>query len=135
MIPPHFDSSVYALLRVVVSFLYLVHGLQKTFGLFGGTAVPVRSMFGVAGVVETVAGVLILLGLWTRPAAFLASGQMAAAYFIVHLPKAFWPAENGGELAALYCFSFLYIATRGADTWSVDALRGASAVATFGAQR
>lgn len=135
MIPPRFDSSVYALLRIVVSFLYLVHGLQKTFGLFGGTAVPVMSMFGVAGVIEIVAGVLILLGLWTRPAAFLASGQMAAAYFIVHLPRAFWPAENGGELAALYCFAFLYMATRGAGIWSVDALRGAAAGSTSGTPR
>jgi putative oxidoreductase len=135
MIPPHFDRFVYALLRVVVSFLYLVHGLQKTFGLFGGTAVPMTSMFGVAGVIETVAGVLILLGLWTRLAAFLASGQMAAAYFIVHLPRAFWPVENGGELAALFCFVFLYIATRGAGIWSLDALRGASAGAGAGTPR
>lgn len=135
MIPPHFDSVVYSLLRVVVSFLYLVHGLQKTFGLFGGTAVPLTSMFGVAGVIETVAGTLILLGLWTRPAALLASGQMAAAYFIVHLPRAFWPVENGGELAALYCFAFLYIATRGGGSWSVDTRRGVAVVGTSGAQR
>lgn len=123
MIPPRFDAPVYALLRILFGFLYLVHGLQKVFGLFGGTVMPIASMFGVAGVIEVAAGVLILVGLWTRPAAFVASGEMAAAYFINHQSRAFWPIANGGELAVLYCFAFLYIATRGSGIWGVDGLR------------
>jgi putative oxidoreductase len=75
---------------------------------------------GLAGVIEVVAGTLIMIGWFTRPAAFIASGQMAFAYFISHYPAGFWPIQNRGELAAFYCFAFLYIASRGKGAWGVD---------------
>lgn len=118
------EPYAYAALRIVAGLLFLFHGLQKLFGMYGGTAVSLASQRGVAGVIELVGGTLILVGLFTVPAAFIASGQMAVAYFQVHQPRGFWPVENGGELAALYCFLFLYIATRGAGTLSLDRLRG-----------
>lgn len=118
-----FEPAVYAVLRMVLGFLYLVHGLQKMFGLFGGQVMPVTSMLGVAGVIEVVAGLAIVVGLWTRGAALVASGEMAAAYFLAHLPRGLWPVQNGGEPAVLLCFGFLYIAARGAGAWSADAIR------------
>jgi putative oxidoreductase len=123
MIPGHLAPHVYSLFRIVAGFLYMAHGLQKVFGLFGGTPPPLLSLAGAAGLIETGAGLLIVLGLFTRPAAFLASGQMAAAFFLSHFPRAFWPIENGGELATVFCFAFLYFAARGAGPLSVDALR------------
>lgn len=118
-----YAPQAYALMRIIVAILFLSHGLQKVFGLFGGlngTAAPIFSLMGVAGLIELVAGALIAVGLFTAPAAFIASGHMAAAYFIGHFSKGFWPIENSGELAVLYCFVFLYMATRGAGIWSVD---------------
>ena len=100
-----------------------MHGLQKLFGMFDGTVVPLGSLLGVAAMVELIGGILIIVGLFTRLAAFIASGQMATAYFIAHLPQAFWPVQNGGESAVLFCFAFLYIAVRGAGSLSVDGLR------------
>jgi putative oxidoreductase len=117
-------SWVYAVLRIVTGFLFVPHGLQKLFGMFGATAVPLASLRGVAGVIEVVGGTLVAIGLFTRPAALLCSGQMAVAYFYVHAPQASWPIQNRGELAALYCFVFLYIAARGAGPLSADRLRG-----------
>jgi len=125
MIPERFTPLTYASFRIVFGFLWVLHGLQK-FGVLGGDAVSLASRLGAAGVIEIVAGTLIMLGLFTRPAAFVASGQMAVAYFLSHLPRAFWPLENGGEPAVLFCFAFLYIASRGAGAWSLDARRGAS---------
>jgi putative oxidoreductase len=93
------------------------------FGGVGGQAVPLGSIFGAAGVIELVCSVLIMLGLFTRIAAFIASGEMAAAYFIAHFPMGLVPLQNGGELAVLYCFAFLYIATRGPGMCSLDGLR------------
>jgi len=111
---------VYAFLRIVAGALFSLHGFQKLFGLFGMDApVPVLSQFGLAGVIEAVGGLSIALGFYTRAWAFLASGQMAVAYFQVHLPRSLWPIENGGELAALYCFLFLYIASRGTVKWGI----------------
>ncbi len=118
------EPYAYAALRIVGGLLFLFHGLQKLFGMYGGTAVSLASQRGVAGVIELAGGTLIMIGLFTVPAAFLASGQMAVAYFQVHHPQGFWPIENRGELAALYCFLFLYIATRGAGTWSLDRVTG-----------
>jgi putative oxidoreductase len=118
-----YGPQAYALMRIVVGLLFFCHGLQKVFGLFGGVngaAAPIFSLIGVAGLIELVAGALIAVGLFTVPAAFIASGHMAAAYFIGHFSKGFWPIENSGELAVLYCFVFLYMATRGAGIWSVD---------------
>lgn len=121
MIPERYAPQVYTLMRIVFAFLYLTHGLQKMFGLFGGQVQPLASTLWAAAAIELLAGTLILIGLFTRPAAFIASGQMAAAYFLAHFPRSPWPVTNAGEPAVLLCFGFLYIATRGAGPWSVDA--------------
>ena len=118
-----FDSQTYALLRIVGGLLFLFHGLQKLFGMYGGKVMPLTSMPGLAGIIELVGGTLIMIGWFASPAAFLASGEMAYAYFTSHQPRGTWPIENGGELAALYCFAFLYISARGAGIWSVDGAR------------
>ena len=123
MIPERYAPQVYALFRIVVGFLFLFHGLQKVMGMFGNPGMPVGSMPWIAGVIELVGGILVMIGLLTRIAAFICSGEMAAAYFMAHQPKGTWPIENQGELAVLYCFAFLYIATRGAGICSVDAVR------------
>jgi putative oxidoreductase len=126
MIPERFSPAAYALFRIVFGALFVCHGLQKDFGMFGGlggTAVPLMSRLGIAGGIEIVTGIMIVLGLLTRPAAFVACGQMAVAYFTVHHPMAPVPLQNGGEPAVLYCFAFLYIASRGAGIWSADAAR------------
>jgi putative oxidoreductase len=101
------------------------HGFQKLFGLFGGinghgAAVHCFGLFFVAGVLESIGGPLILLGLFTRPVAFVLSGEMAVAYFMVHFPRSFWPIVSGGELAAVYCFVFLYLSVAGAGPLSLD---------------
>jgi putative oxidoreductase len=118
------EGPAYALLRIAAGLLFMFHGLQKIFGMYGGKAVPLVSQTGLAGIIELAGGVLIMVGLFTSIAAFIASGEMAAAYFIAHAPRAFWPIQNAGELAALYCFVFLYIASRGSGIWSIDWLRG-----------
>lgn len=115
-----FEGYAYAALRIVSGFLFLFHGLQKLFGMYGGSVQTVGTLPWVAGVIELAGGVLILVGLFTSIAAFICSGEMAVAYFMAHAPKAFWPIQNQGELAALYCFVFLYIATRGGGPLSVD---------------
>jgi putative oxidoreductase len=119
-----FEGVALALLRVVSAFAFMQHGAQKIFGALGGTPVPLASQFGLAGVIELVGGALILVGLFTRVAAFICSGEMAAAYFIAHLPRGFWPLTNGGEPALLFCFIFLYLWTRGAGPYSLDAMMG-----------
>lgn len=113
------EPYTYALLRVAAGFLFLFHGLQKLFGLFGGRTAELVSLRGLAGVFELAGGTMIMIGLYAAPAAFVASGTMAFAYFLSHHPQGFWPIQNRGELAALYCFVFLYIATRGSGIWSV----------------
>lgn len=118
------EGPAYALLRIVSGLLFIFHGLQKVFGMYGGKVMPMMSMPWFAGVIEIVCGVLIMIGLFTSIAAFIASGEMAAAYFLMHAPRGFWPIQNAGELAVLYCFVFLYIAARGAGMGSVDRLRG-----------
>jgi putative oxidoreductase len=119
-----FAPYAYAILRIIVGLLFVCHAGQKLFGWFGGQPVPLASLFGVAGVIEIVLGSLITIGLFTSYAAFIASGEMAAAYFIGHFPKSFWPLENAGEPAVLFCFIFLYMATQGSGIWSVDGARG-----------
>lgn len=113
---------VLSILRIVAAFLFLLHGTQKIFGFPAPQRSPfeLMSLTGVAGVMELVGGVLLLIGLFTRPIAFLLSGLMAFAYFIAHAPQNFWPLVNGGELAALYSFLFLYFAFAGGGEWSVD---------------
>ena len=114
-----YTPYLYALLRIVAGLLFAQHGVQKLFGWLGGTQMPLASQMGVAGIVEAVGGLAVALGLFTSPVAFIASGQMAVAYFQSHLPRGVWPIQNGGELAVLNCFLFLYIASRGSGKWSV----------------
>lgn len=121
---PHADRA-FAVFRFVVGFLFAFHGAQKLFGAFGGQVMTSNPLMLAAGVIELVGGVLVAIGLLTSWAAFVASGEMAVAYFMVHQPQGTWPIHNKGELAALYCFAFLYIAARGAGRYAVDAaLRG-----------
>lgn len=110
-----------SLLRLVSGFLFMQHGLQKIFALLGREeAVELMSLMGVAGVLELVGGLAILLGIYTRPVAFVLSGQMAFAYFMSHAPNGFWPIMNRGELAAMYCFVFLFLAAAGGGSYSLD---------------
>jgi putative oxidoreductase len=116
-----------SVLRIVSAFLFMQHGMQKLFGYPGAPqagGLELLSMTGIAGILETFGGALLLLGLFTQPVAFVLSGQMAVAYFQVHAPQGFWPVLNRGELAALYCFVFLYFAAAGGGPWSIDAKRG-----------
>ncbi len=126
----HSDIA-YALLRIVAGLLFASHGALKLLGWFGGfqgkpgATAALASLHGVAGLIEVVGGLGVALGLFARPLAFLCSGQMAAAYFMVHSPRGFWPIMNGGELAVLYAFLFLFMAARGSGALSLDAaLRG-----------
>ncbi len=117
------SETIFTALRVVAGLAYACHGAQKLFGLFGGHAMPLFSLMGLAGIIECFGGVLIALGLFASPVAFVASGQMASAYFLSHAPRGSLPIGNGGELAVLYCFLWLYLSARGPGRWSVDALR------------
>lgn len=133
MIPERYAPMTYALFRIVFGFLFLCYGLQKMFGWFGGPAANLATLQGAAGVIETVGGLLIMLGLFTRPAAFLASGEMAVAFWYIHvmtiaagknlgMPAGLMPINNGGIDAVAFCFAFLYICTRGPGIWSLDGL-------------
>ena len=110
-----------SLLRIIAAFLFMAHGAQKLFGALGGEAVPLVSQMGLAGAIELVGGLLIAIGLFAGLAAFIASGEMAFAYFMAHAPRGFYPIANSGELAALYCFVFFYIIFAGPGPWSLDA--------------
>jgi len=112
-----FTEPAYTLTRIVVGAAFAEHGAQKLLGLLGGHQVPLFSLTGLAGVIELGCGVLVALGLLTSYAALLASGEMAVAYFRSHAPAGFWPIQNRGELAVVYCFIFLFIATRGGGRW------------------
>jgi putative oxidoreductase len=119
---------LYAVMRIVVGFLFACHGAQKLFGVLGGVgpdggAAPLFSLMGLAGLIELFGGLLIMVGWLTGSVAFIASGQMAAAYFMGHSPRGFWPIMNQGELAVLYCFIFLYMASYGSGVWSIDSWR------------
>ena len=109
-------------LRMVLGFLLIPHGLQKLFGMLGGKQVELMSLLGLAGVIELFGGILILVGLFTRPVAFVVSGFAAFAYFIAHAPQGFWPILNRGELAVVYCFLYLYLSAAGGGEWSLDRL-------------
>lgn len=113
-----YEAQTYALMRIMAGFLFLWHGSQKLLG-FPGESMAGGYVKWVAGGIELVGGVLIMIGLFTAPAAFLASGLMAAAYWMAHGTNDFFPILNRGELAALYCFVFLYISTKGDGIWSV----------------
>jgi len=133
MIPERYAPITYALFRIAFGFLFLCYGLQKLFGWFGQPAADLQSLQGAAGVIETVCGLLILFGLFTRLAAFLASGEMAVAFWYIHVmtiapsralgvPHNLIPINNGGIDAVAFCFAFLYIASRGPGIWSLDGL-------------
>jgi len=109
-----------SVLRIVTALLFIPHGTQKLFGFPGAQQAvsPLLSMMGIAGILECVGGVLLLLGVFTRPTAFVLSGEMAVAFFTAHAPRGFWPILNRGELPALYCFVFLYLAFAGGGPWS-----------------
>ncbi|KTE28307.1 LuxR family transcriptional regulator [Sphingopyxis sp. H071] len=118
----HGDRA-YALLRIVSGLLFLAHGVQKFFNFPTAFPYPLNPMLQAAGTIEIVAGALIIIGFATRPAAFIASGMSAVGYWVAHGSQGPYPIANGGETIILYCFIFLYIATRGAGIWSVDAAR------------
>ncbi|KAB1902445.1 DoxX family protein [Micromonospora sp. AMSO1212t] len=128
MIPAQLKAPVLSLFRIVTGVLFLCHGAASIFGVFGGNpatggAVPFATWPGWwAALIQLVCGALVLLGLFTRPAALLASGSMAYAYFVVHQPDHLMPMQNGGELAALFCWSFLLVAVLGPGNWALDAL-------------
>ena len=112
-----------SVLRIVAALLYLLHGTSKLFGVpptASGATVDLFSRLGMAGVIEIVGGGLVLLGLFTRPAAFICSGEMAFAYFLAHAPRGWMPLQNGGELPIRYCFISLYLSAAGPGPWSVD---------------
>jgi putative oxidoreductase len=115
-----FAPYFYGLLRIVSGLLFACHGAQKLLGVLGGQQVPVTSQFGLAGVIELVGGLMIAAGVFTSLVAFIASGEMAAAYFQAHAPRNLWPIQNGGELAVLYCVLFLYFAARGNGALSIQ---------------
>lgn len=114
-----------SVLRIVTAFLFIAHGAQKLFGFLAAPGMrspaPFDQMW-IGGVIEFFGGLLLLLGLFTRPVAFILSGTMAVAYFQMHAPGGFWPLQNKGELAALYCFVFLFFAVAGGGEWSLDRL-------------
>ena len=120
-----FDAQLLSLLRIMSGLLFMQHGTTKYLGFPPSkmTGIEPLSMSGAAGVLELVGGFLLVIGLFTRPVAFVLSGTMAVAYFYAHLPQGFFPLLNGGELAALYCFVFLFIAAAGGGAWSVDQVR------------
>jgi putative oxidoreductase len=124
---PPYQRLALALLRIVAAAVMMQHGVQKLFGLLGGIdgkggTVALMSQFGLAGILETFVALLVLVGLFTRPAAFILAGEMAWAFFQAHFPRAFWPAQNGGETPVLLCFLFLFFAAFGAGSFSLDAL-------------
>ncbi len=118
--PGRAADAVYAAMRFVLAALYACHGVQKVFGALGGHPAPRGSLLFVAGMIEIVAGPSIAIGLFTRIAALIASGEMAVAYFLRHAPRGFWPIVNKGEAAVAFCFVFLFVAVRGGGRYSVD---------------
>jgi len=132
-----FSSKLLAILRIVTGLLFLEHGTQKWLHFPAAPVDPTKppappmniaSLPGIAGIMELVGGVLIILGLFTRPVAFLLSGEMAVAYWMVHAKRGMYPVLNGGDAAILFCFVFLYLAAAGAGEWSLDRIMGKSRV-------
>ena len=120
--------QLHALLRIVAALLFVTNGTMKLFAWpIGmppdGSTASLMSQVGIGGLLEFVGGALILVGLFTRPVAFILSGEMAVAYFQFHFPQGFWPVQNGGTPAVLYCFYWLYLSAAGAGAWSLDARR------------
>ncbi|WP_162054247.1 DoxX family protein [Pontibacter pamirensis] len=120
----NYSPHLFAVLRIVAGLMFAMHGSQKLFGWPGdGNTVELVSMMGLAGIIEFFGGLMIAFGLFASWAAFIASGQMAAAFFMAHAPQGWNPVMNEGEKAVLYCFLFLYIAAHGAGIWSIDGAR------------
>jgi putative oxidoreductase len=121
-------EPIYALLRIVVGFLFMCHGVQKLNMIFTGAELPPMPppLFYLTALIESLGGLLVMIGLFAGPAAFICSGTMAVAYFMAHQPQGLLPLHNKGELAAIYSWVFLYIAARGPGIWSVDTARGRS---------
>ena len=115
-----YQEETYALLRIISGFMFIWHGTQKLFNFPADFPYPLNPLMYAAGTIEMIGGALVMIGLLTRPAAFVCSGTMAVAYWMVHGMNNFFPILNGGELAALYCFAFLFIAARGPGIWSLD---------------
>ena len=126
MRPSQLGPILLSVLRIVAGLLFLEHGAQKLLGFPPGSPMPMPpalTLFWFAGLIELVGGALIALGLFTRTAAFICAGEMAFAYFIGHASRGFYPANNMGDAAILYCFAFLYLSAAGPGPWSVDAAR------------
>ncbi|MCP2045434.1 DoxX family protein [Pontibacter sp. HSC-36F09] len=120
-----YSPQLYAILRIVAGLMFAMHGTQKLFGWPGdGNTVEIASLMGLAGIIELVAGLMIAFGFLTGWAAFIASGEMAVAFFMAHAPQGWNPLLNKGETALLYCFLFLYMAAHGSGIWSIDAAMG-----------
>jgi putative oxidoreductase len=119
------SPAMLGVLRIVTALIFMEHGTQKLLGFPPGTNPEplLVSFFGFAGLLELVGGLLLLIGLFTRPVAFVLAGEMAAAYLIAHAPQAFFPVNNGGDAAILYCFVFLYLVFAGPGPWSIDSRR------------
>jgi putative oxidoreductase len=123
------EPRLLSVLRIVTAFLYMPHGTQKLFafpsgmGPDGTGTVNMGTIFGAAGIIETVGGALLLVGLFIRPVAFLVAGEMAVTYFKFHNPRDFWPLLNQGEIVVMFCIAWLYISAAGGGPWSVDAWR------------
>lgn len=126
--PASYQPQIRSIFRIMAGLLILQHGTTKLLDFPAGPMndASLTSLGGIAGIIELVFGVLVVIGLFSRLSAFILSGLTAAAYFIAHAPQGFFPLLNGGELAALYCFAFLYLAAAGPGPWSVDAARGKS---------
>ena len=119
-----FNELTLNALRIVAALLFMQHGVQKLFGALGGNQVEtLLSLTGIAGLLELGGGLLLAVGLFARPVAFILAGQMAVAYFIAHMPQGFWPIMNRGELAAFYCFTWLFFFANGPGRYSLDAWR------------
>ncbi|MEX2571194.1 MAG: DoxX family protein [Gemmatimonadota bacterium] len=124
-----FSPAVLGILRIAAGLLFMQHGVQKLFGWLGGQQVELVSLMGLAGVLETFGGLLIVVGLATRPVAAVLALEMLAAYLMAHVPQGIWPIQNGGEPALLYMFIFLYLAAAGPGRFSVDGARNREAAA------
>jgi putative oxidoreductase len=125
-LPAAWAPRLLSLLRIVTALLFMQHGLQKLIGFPAGSTPqpPVGSLFWFGGILEAFGGILLLIGLFSRPVAFLLAGEMAVAYWLFHAPRSFYPILNGGDAAILYCFVFLYLAAAGPGPWSIDAAHG-----------
>lgn len=116
------SSELQSIFRIMAAFTFIQHGIQKLFAFPTPFPIPFErfSLTWTGGVLELVGGFLLLVGLFTQPVAFVLSGEMAVAYFMVHAPRGFWTVANGGDLAVVYCFAFLYLAAAGGGNWSLD---------------